>query len=224
MNERMRRLPPLLLLLVACSHPAPRHDEHQQPYHAYHRFEHAEDWVARFEDPSRDAWQKPDEVMRTFSASPSASVADIGAGTGYFSVRLARAMPEGRVFAIDTEPSMVQYVTERAKREGLSNIQAVLASPEDPKIPNAVDLIIIVDTYHHIADRTTYFRRLMPALKPAGHLAIIDFKPESKMGPIEKVPAAQVVRELTDAGYSLVAEPGILPEQYFLIFSLLQPQ
>jgi len=91
MSARMRRLLPLLLLLVACSHPAPRHDEHQQRYHAYHRFEHAEDWVARFEDPSRDAWQKPDEVIRTFSASPSASVADIGAGTGYFSVRLARA-------------------------------------------------------------------------------------------------------------------------------------
>ena len=180
--------------------------------------------MARFDDPSRDAWQKPDEVIRTLAASPDASVADIGAGTGYFSVRLARAMPEGRVFAIDTEPSMVQYVTERATHEGLFNIQAVVASPDDPKIPQAVDLIIVVDTYHHIADRTAYFRRLMPALKRAGRIAIIDFKPESKMGPIEKLPPAQVIRELTDAGYSLVDQPTILPEQYFLIFGLVQPQ
>jgi SAM-dependent methyltransferase len=219
----MRRLAPLLLLLVACAHPAPRHDEHQQPYHAYHRFEHAEDWVARFEDPARDAWQKPDDVIRTLSLSPNARVADIGAGTGYFAVRLARAIPDGQVLAVDIEPSMVEYVTERASREGLFNIQAVLATPDDPKIPGTVDLIIIVDTYHHIADRPAYVRRLIPALRPAGRLAIIDFKPESKMGPIEKLPATQVIRELTEAGYSLVAEPR-LPEQYFLIFTLPQEQ
>lgn len=220
----MRRLVPLLVLLVACTRPAPRHDEHQQPYHAYHRFEHAEDWVARFEDPSRDAWQKPDEVIRTLSLSPSARVADIGAGTGYFSVRLARSIPQGQVFAIDIEPSMVEYVTERASREGLPNIQAVLASPDDPKIAGAVDLILIVDTYHHITDRSAYVRRLIPALKPAGRLAIIDFKPESKMGPIEKLPPSQVIRELAEAGYSLVDQPTILPEQYFLIFALAQQQ
>ena len=220
----MQLLPLLLVLLAACSQPAPRHDEHQQPYHAYHRFEHAEDWVARFEDPSRDLWQKPDEVIRTFSLSPSASIADIGAGTGYFSVRFARAVPEGRVFAIDIEPSMVEYVTERAQREGLANIEAVLASPDDPKIPQPIDLIIIVDTYHHLADRTAYFRRLTRALKPSGRIAIIDFKPESKMGPIEKLAPAQVIRELAEAGYALVAQPTMLPEQYFLIFVLAPPQ
>ncbi len=220
----MRRLGPLLLLLVACARPALRHDEHQQPYHAYHRFEHAEDWVARFEDPSRDAWQKPDDVIRTLSLSPRARVADIGAGTGYFSVRLARSIPQGQVFAIDIEPSMVEYVSERASREGLPNIQAVLASPDDPKITGAVDLILIVDTYHHITDRSVYFRRLIPALQPAGHLAIIDFKLESKMGPIEKLPPSQVIRELAEAGYSLVDQPMILPEQYFLIFALTQQQ
>ena len=218
----MRLTPLVLVVLGACSQPAPRHDEHQQPYHAYHRFEHAEDWVARFDDPSRDAWQKPDAVVQTLSLSPTATVADIGAGTGYFSVRFARAMPEGRVFAIDIEPSMVEYVTERAKRERLPNITAVLASPEDPKIPEPVDLVIVVDTYHHLADRAAYFRRLAAALKPAGRVAIIDFKPESKMGPIEKLPPAQVIHELTEAGYTLVDQPTILPEQYFLVFALAQ--
>jgi SAM-dependent methyltransferase len=217
----MQRLAVLLtLLLVACSHTAPRHGEQPHAYHAYHRFEHAEDWVTRFDDPARDAWQKPDAVIRTLALAPSASVADIGAGTGYFSVRLARALPAGQVFAIDVEPSMVEYVRARAKREGLPNIDAVLASPDDPKIPAPVDLIIVVDTYHHLRDRTAYFRRLVPALKPAGRVAIVDFKPESKMGPIEKLSPAQVIGELTGAGYKLVAEPDILPEQYFLIFAV----
>src|SRR3990172_6833682 len=95
---RMRLFALLLALLAACSPRTPRPHEHRQPYHAHHRFEHAEDWVARFEDPSRDVWQKPDEVIRTLSPAPAASIADVGAGTGYFSVRLARAVPGGRVF------------------------------------------------------------------------------------------------------------------------------
>jgi len=220
----MRFLTLLLALLAACSDPAPRHDEHRQPYHAYHRFERAEDWVARFEDPSRDTWQKPADVIRVLALAPSARVADIGAGTGYFAVRLARAVPDGRVFAVDIEASMVEYVTERAKREGLANIEGVLASPEDPKIPEPVDLIFIVDTYHHLADRIAYFRRLTSTLKPAGRIAIIDFTPESTMGPIEKVAPAKVIGELSEAGYVLMEQPAILPEQYFLIFAVAQPR
>jgi len=224
-NERMRHLALLLtLLLVACSHTAARHGEQQHHYHAHHRFAHAEDWVARFDNPARDAWQKPDAVIRTLALAPSATVADIGAGTGYFSVRLARVLPAGHVFAIDVEPSMVNYVAARANRDGLTNIEAVLASRDDPNIPAPVDLIILVDTYHHLTDRTAYFRRLVPALKPGGRVAIIDFKPESKMGPIEKLSPAQVIGELTAAGYKLVAEPDILPEQYFLIFGLRPAQ
>ena len=209
-----------LLALAACSHPAPRHDEHHGPYHAFHRFERAEDWVARFEDPSRDAWQRPDEVIKTLALPEDASVADIGAATGYFPVRFARALSQGRVFGIDIERSMVDYLAARAQREGLANLQAVLGAPDDPKIPEPVDVVIVVDTYHHLSDRTAYFRRLAASLKPGGRVAIIDFKPESKMGPVEKLPPAQVTRELLDAGYSLVAEPSILPEQYFLIFAV----
>jgi cyclopropane fatty-acyl-phospholipid synthase-like methyltransferase len=209
-----------LIALAACSHPAPRHDEHAGPYHAFHRFDRAEDWVARFEDPSRDAWQMPDEVIKTLALPANARVADIGAATGYFPVRFARALPQGRVFGIDIERSMVDYLAERGKREGIANLQAVLGAPDDPKIPEPVDLVIVVDTYHHLSDRTAYFRRLAASLKPGGRVAIIDFKPESKMGPIEKLPPAQVTRELREAGYVLVAEPTVLPEQYFLIFAV----
>jgi cyclopropane fatty-acyl-phospholipid synthase-like methyltransferase len=209
-----------LLALAACSHSAPRHDEHKGPYHAFHRFERAEDWVARFEDPSRDAWQKPDEVIKALALPEGATVADIGAATGYFPVRFAHALPQGRVFGIDIERSMVDYLAARAEREGLANLQAVLGAPDDPKIPEPVDLVIVVDTYHHLSDRTAYFRRLATSLKPGGRVAIIDFKPESKMGPVEKLPPAQVTRELLDAGFSLVAEPAVLSEQYFLIFAV----
>jgi cyclopropane fatty-acyl-phospholipid synthase-like methyltransferase len=176
--------------------------------------------VARFEDPARDAWQRPEEVIRALGLASGASVADIGAATGYFPVRFAKALPQGRVFGVDIEPSMVEYLAERARREGISNLQAVLASPDDPKIPEPVDLIIVVDTYHHLADRSAYFRRLATSLKPGGRVAIIDFKPESKMGPMEKLAPSQVLGELAEAGYSLVAQPALLPEQYFLIFAL----
>jgi len=213
----------LLLLLAACSHPAPRHDEHQGPYHAYHRFERSEDWVARFEDPARDAWQKPDEVIRALALPADAFVADIGAATGYFPVRFARALPQGRVFAVDIEPSMVAYLAARAKREGLANLDPVLAASDDPKIPAPVDLIIVVDTYHHLAERSAYFRRLASSLKANGRVAIIDFKPESRMGPMEKLAPAQVTSEMQAAGYALVAQPDVLPEQYFLVFGLAQP-
>jgi len=142
----------------------------------------------------------------------------------FLDATLARAVPGGRVFAIDVEPSMVEYVTQRARREGLSNIDVVLSSADDPKLPAPVDLILIVDTYHHVTDRTAYFRRLAGVLKPSGRIAIIDFKPESTLGPIEKVPAAQVIHELTAAGYSLVGEPQTLPEQYFLIFAVARAQ
>jgi len=218
------RLLPTLLALAACSHPAPRHDQDSGPYHAFHRFEHAEDWVPRFEDPTRDAWQKPEEVIRALALPPSASVADIGAATGYFPVRFARAVPQGRVFGIDIEASMVEYLAERAKREGLANLTVVLATAQDARIPEPVDVVTVVDTYHHLGDRVAYFRRLAKSLKPSGRIAIIDFKPESKMGPLEKLPPAQVVRELGEAGYSLVAEPTFLPEQYFLVFAASQPK
>ncbi len=220
----MRFALPLLLALAACSHAAPRHDQHAGPYHAYHRFERAEDWVGRFEDPARDIWQKPDEVIRALALASDATVADIGAATGYFPVRFARALPEGRVYGIDIEPSMVDYLNERARREALPKLRGVLGAAGDPMIPEPVDLIVVVDTYHHLSDRTAYFRRLAGSLKPSGRVAIIDFKPESKMGPMEKLAPAEVIRELGEAGYALEAQQSFLPEQYFLIFAKGQPK
>jgi cyclopropane fatty-acyl-phospholipid synthase-like methyltransferase len=122
-----------------------------QPLHQH--FDDAERWAKVFDDPARDAWQKPAEVIRALALAPNATVADIGAGTGYFSVRLARAVPQGRVYAVDVAPSMVEHLKSRADQEKLANMVAQLADVADPRLPRPVDLVILVDTYHHIEDR-----------------------------------------------------------------------
>ena len=96
----------------------------QSPHSHHHRFDDAAKWAQVFDDPSRDAWQKPHEVIQALAPKPDAAIADIGAGTGYFTARLARMTPRGKVYAIDTEPDMVRYVAERAKRAGLANVVA----------------------------------------------------------------------------------------------------
>lgn len=201
-------------MLLVVSAAAQSVDHHQ------HQFSGAEKWAEIFDEPARDEWQKPDEVIRALKLAPEALVADIGAGTGYFAVRFARAVPKGRVYGVDIEPDMVRYLAERAKREGVGNLTAVAAKPNDPGIPAAVDLAILVDTYHHVPDRERYFRNLQKSLKPKGRLAIIDFTLDSPVGPPKRarIPADQVKQELARAGYKLVQEHAFLPNQYFLEF------
>lgn len=193
--------------------------EHSGGFH--HSFSQAEVWAKEFDDPSRAAWQKPDQVLDALTLDRKALVADIGAGTGYFSVRLAKRVTEGKVFAIDVEPDMLRYLSERARREHLNNVIPVVANQESPNIPEPVDVILIVDTYHHIDDRAAYFSRLKKSLRPQGRLAIVDFKPDSPEGPPpeHRIPAEKVTEELKAAGYSLVTAHSFLPRQYFLLFT-----
>src|SRR5262245_27510300 len=125
-----------LLVLIACSSPPPQPQPQHEPGMP-HRFENAEQWAKIFDDPARDAWQHPDAVVAALELAPAMTVADVGAGTGYFTVRLARAVPQGRVIATDIEPDMVRYLTERAGREHLSNVTAVQCGATDPKLPAA---------------------------------------------------------------------------------------
>ncbi|MFN3566479.1 MAG: class I SAM-dependent methyltransferase [Burkholderiaceae bacterium] len=143
-----------------------------------------------------------------------------GAGTGYFAVRLARAVPKGRVFAVDIEPDMVRYLLERAKREGVPNLRPVLGKPDDPQLPEPVDRVLIVDTYHHIGNRVAYFERLRARLAPGGAVAIVDFTLDSPVGPPRsaRIAADAVRAEMQRAGYALAAQHDFLPHQYFLVF------
>ena len=185
-----------------------------------HSFDHAEIWAKEFDDPARDAWQKPDAILDALHLERTGRVADLGAGTGYFSVRIAKRVPEGKLFAIDVEADMLRYLGARAHREGLSVLVPVLANAETPNLPEPVDLVLVVDTYHHIDNRITYFAKLKASLRPNGRLAIVDFKADAPDGPPleHRISPEQVTAELDAAGYSLVATHLFLPRQYFLVF------
>lgn len=213
--------PFLAVLVMACSHPR-AHDHHAQGHGMPHRFGDAAAWATRFDDPARDAWQRPDDVIRALAPRPDALIADVGAGTGYFAMRLSPAVAAGRVFAVDVEPSMVTYLGERARREGRTNVAAVQGAFDDPRLPEPVDLVLIVDTYHHIDARSAYLRRLADRLRPGARVAIVDFRPGQPMGPPEehRVPVSRVKAEFAEAGFAVVAEHDFLPNQYFLVFGL----
>jgi len=194
----------------------------QSPHTHEHSFSDADKWSQVFDDPKRDAWQKPHEVIQALALKPDALVADIGAGTGYFSVRLAHNVPQGRVYAVDTEPDMVKHLAERAKRDGLTNLTPVSAQPADPKLPEKVDLVLLVDVYHHVENRERYFKALSNWLKADGRVAIIDFRVNSTSGPPKsaRIAPERVKAELRSAGYTLVQEHAFLPNQYFLVFRI----
>ena len=193
----------------------------QSPTTHQHSFSGAERWAHTFDDPSRDAWQKPHEVIQALALKPDAVVADIGSGTGYFAVRLANMVPKGRVYGVDVEPDMVKYLAERAKREHRDNVVVIAGTPDDPRLPEKADVILMVDVFHHIEDRAAYFRRLATALKPGGRIVIIDFRIDSPEGPprLARIAPEQVIAELKSAGYALATQHQFLPNQYFLVFT-----
>ncbi len=215
----------VLVLALGCTGLAPATALAQSPHAHQHSFSGAEHWARVFDDPERDAWQKPHQVIEALALKPDAAVADIGAGTGYFAVRLAHFVPQGRVYAVDIEPDMVKYLAERARREGLKNLTAVAGTPDDARLPRKVDLILMVDTYHHIEQRERYFRKLAQSLKPGGRIAIIDFNDRSTMGPppSARIAAAQVTAEMSQAGYRPAGAHQFLPNQYFLSFQPKDP-
>ena len=211
----MTRLLPALLLLAAVTAAA------QAPHTHRHSFGDAEKWAHVFDDPERDAWQKPHQVIEALGLRPDAVIADIGAGTGYFAVRFANMVPAGKVYAVDVEPDMVRYLAERAKKEKRANLVAVKGAAGDPRLPEKADLVVLVGVYHHIEQRERYFRALAASLKPGGRVAVIDFRMDSPSGPPKsaRVAPERVKAELAAAGYALSEEHGFLPRQYFLVFT-----
>lgn len=206
----------LLLALLAL---APQH--HHDPRHS---FEDTDRWVEAFEDPDRDRRQKPDEVVAAMKLSPGDRLADIGAGTGYFTRRFAAAVgDEGIVYAVDIEPNMLRHVATQAHEAGVRNVVPVLALPASPMLaPGSVDVVFICNTIHHIADRGEYYELLKESLAPGGRLVIVDFRKNAVLeeGPAPEMRLAReaLEEELVSAGFALQEEHGFLPEQYFLVF------
>lgn len=181
------------------------------------------DRIASMERPERDAWMKPDEVLKALELKNGEVVADIGAGTGYFSRRFARAVaPDGKVYAVDIAADILGYLKERAEKEHLRDLVTVVSRPDDPTLPrNSIDLAFFCDTTHHIEHRVGFYRTLFPAVKQRGRMAIIDYPPDSPHAPHppeQLVPRSQVISEAEAAGFKYTKEFKFLPNSYFLIF------
>jgi predicted methyltransferase len=173
-----------------------------------------------FDDPARDEWQKPKEVVAAMEIAPGMTVADIGAGTGYFEPHLSRAVgPTGSVLALDLEPDMVRDLTERAAREKLANVKPAVVAMDDPKLTaSAVDRVLIVDTWHHVPERKAYAKKLAAALKPGAKVFIVDFKLDAKHGPPphHRLSPEAVMSDLVEAGLETHTVVTSLPEQYIV--------
>jgi len=213
------------LLLTLAGGCAGTHTAHGDDATMHHRFDDVEHWVKVFDDPGRNEWQKPAEVLRFLALHAGSRVADLGAGTGYFTIPLAHAVGErGKVYAIDVEPGLVEHLRHRSEAEGVASVvEPVLAAPDDPGLTKgSVDLILVCDTWHHIDARLRYLDKLDASLAPEGRLAILDFREgELPVGPpaAHKLSRQQVIDELTQAGWRLKAEFAELPYQYLLVFA-----
>jgi cyclopropane fatty-acyl-phospholipid synthase-like methyltransferase len=125
-------------------------DPHHSGRGYQHSFDQAESWAKEFDDPARDAWQKPAEILDALHLMPTTRVADLGAGTGYFSAQIAKRIPEGKLFAVDIEPDMLRYLEQRKHREQLHVLVPIQASAESPNLSEPVDVVLLVDRYHHM--------------------------------------------------------------------------
>ena len=176
------------------------------------------------EPPDREAWQKPDQVMDALHIAEGTTVADLGAGGGWFTTRLARRVgPNGRVYAVDVQRLMIQAIVRRVQREGLSNVTPVLGDYDDPNLPATAnpDAVLIVDAFHEMEHPVVLLRNVARTLKPHGRIGIIDYREGEGgpgPGPDQRVPPAVVISEAAAAGLKLVDQQKFLPYQYFLIF------
>ena len=182
-------------------------------------------WI--LERDERDEFQQPDEVMKALAFKPGERVADIGAGTGYFTVRAARAVgSDGEVLAIDLRQELLDYIERRLELEGIENVETRLVEADDPELPEgSIDTILMVDTWHYIRD-PEYARKMKAALAPGGRLVIIDYRPkpfeERPWGP---PPEQQTSREeldghMAEAGLRVAEEHDFLSEQYFVVYEV----
>lgn len=174
-------------------------------------------------DAVRDRWQHPERVLAALDLQPGQRVADIGSGNGYFTFHFARAVgPDGKVFAVDIDAEANETVEWQAREQGLHNIATILAATDDPRLPDdGVDLIFLCNTYHHLDDRTEYFRRVRRYLRPGGRLAIVDFRRGGSILARLTGHATEINTlrsELEAAGYTVAQQLDFLPWQLFVIF------
>lgn len=179
--------------------------------------------LGALETPDREDWQQPERIMDALRIGEGSVVADLGAGAGWFTVRLApRVGPNGRVYAEDVQPQMIEAITRRVQREGLRNVVPRLGTHDDPKLPaGGVDVVLMVDTYNEVEARVALLRNIARALRPDGRIGIVNFKKDGGgPGPAmeERVDEDEVIRDAQAAGLRLHSRETFLRFEYFLIF------
>jgi ubiquinone/menaquinone biosynthesis C-methylase UbiE len=210
----------LLPILPAAAQDAPPRSHEEM--HRLHRDPQA--YIAMLENPARDAYQKPDEVVRALAIKPGETIADIGSGSGYFTLRFAAAVGDtGRVYGVDVDPAMIRHLNRRIRDAALRNVQTVLSEPDDPLLPDrSIDRFVVVDTWHHIEKQAEYLALMKRMLRPRGQVVMIDYqKRELPVGPplAMKIAREDLVRQMETNGFRLAKEHTFLPYQYFLVFA-----
>jgi ubiquinone/menaquinone biosynthesis C-methylase UbiE len=195
---------------------------HARREHDRFRPKDFEAFVRRMLSPGRTRWQKPARVLKALGVRRGSVVADIGAGPGYFTLPLARAVgANGRVYAVDPGLTHLERLRERLLKAGVRNVTPVLGRGDDPHLPpGSCDIVLVVNTYHHFPSGPAFLRRAATALRPGGVLAGIDFeKRETPVGPpVEhRVSREEFLRAATKAGLRVIAEHRFLPHQYFVV-------
>lgn len=180
--------------------------------------------IPLLEDPERDSWQKPEEILNALKIEKGHVVADIGAGSGYFTEKLSeRVGLNGTVYAVDIQQEMLDYIRKQLDNKGLKNVVLVLGNMDDPKLSKeSLDIAILLSVYHEIEKPVDFMKKIKWALKPHGRLAILEFSDKSPIGPPLKVrlPEDLVINELKQAGFTLSQRHAfLLPYQYLLIFT-----
>ncbi len=176
------------------------------------------------EGRDRDEWQQPERVMDELNISDGDYVADVGAGGGWFTIRLAyRVGPNGLVFAEDIQPEMIDSIQRRVAREGLENVRTCLGTAADPRLPAGLDAVLMVDTYPQSPDPVSLLRSVRDSLAPNGRLGIVDFKLDGAGGPgpeiSERISPEVVKSQAAAAGLRLIAHKNFLKYQYLLVFA-----
>jgi ubiquinone/menaquinone biosynthesis C-methylase UbiE len=176
--------------------------------------------------PGRDGWQRPDAVIAALEIRPGERIADLGAGNGYFTTRLAKATgATGIAYAVDTDEDMLDSVEDAAARAGVANIRPIRADVGGPVLPERVDLVFLSNAYHHLTDHVQYFEWLTRQLAPGARVAILEASSNGLMARLfgHATPPAQIREELERAGYRRVANHDLLAGQSFQVFARAEP-